>query len=327
MRVLPGQGNYIGSTRNGVTSGTFGAWIGSYEIAAVVPTFTNQPVHRVAFNGDTVSFSATAFCKFPFTYQWLRNGVEIPGETNATLKILSASPAVSGSYAVQGRTTNGTNASETAQLIVLPGDSGGPPVANGGNIGNLPGVAGTVYHVVTVGDTNAANIWGTGIYTSDSAIARAAVQLGLLQNGQTGTLTLVILPGQPSYFGSLRDGVQSMDFAVWPRSYGFVDTHIISQPSCTNLTVTFSTGGVTTNVDLCAAPAGKLTISNTGTNAVNLSWPSQSNATYLLESSDALNPTAWTQLWAGLGTGSNIIVPDPTAPRSKRFYRLWTTEP
>lgn len=65
-------------------------------------------------------------------------------------------------------------------------------------------------------------IWGTGIYTDDSSLARAAVHAGLVQPGQTATVTVEVLPGQDSYSGSLQNGVQSASYGRWNGSYAFV---------------------------------------------------------------------------------------------------------
>ncbi len=88
-----------------------------------------------------------------------------------------------------------------------------------------------------------------------------------------------------------------------------------------------TTGAVTTNLDFCTTPKGKLQILNAAPNNVQLSWPSQTSAFYLLQGSDELAPLNWTTVWgAQAGNGSNINVFDPTTPRPKRFYRLLSTE-
>jgi len=65
-------------------------------------------------------------------------------------------------------------------------------------------------------------VWGSGIYTDDSAVGRAAVHAGVLQVGQTGVVDVVILPGQQSYQGSDANGVTSSDYGSWIGSYSFV---------------------------------------------------------------------------------------------------------
>lgn len=65
------------------------------------------------------------------------------------------------------------------------------------------------------------SVWGTDVYTDDSSICTAAVHAGLI--GQSGgTVTIEIRRGEPSYKGSVRNGVSSGDYGQWSGSYVFV---------------------------------------------------------------------------------------------------------
>jgi hypothetical protein len=50
----------------------------------------------------------------------------------------------------------------------------------------------------------------SGIYTSDSDIAMAAVHAGLLRPGQTGTIRIINKGRNSNYVGSIRNGVTSL---------------------------------------------------------------------------------------------------------------------
>jgi beta-lactamase regulating signal transducer with metallopeptidase domain len=63
------------------------------------------------------------------------------------------------------------------------------------------------------------SIWGTDVYTDDSHLAKAAVHAGVLGADETGVVRVTILPGQSSYRGSRRNGVQSLDYGSFPGSY------------------------------------------------------------------------------------------------------------
>lgn len=65
------------------------------------------------------------------------------------------------------------------------------------------------------------SVWGTDIYTDDSAICAAARHRGVI-GSRGGTVTLEILAGRQSYFGSIRNGVDSGDYGSWSGSYRFV---------------------------------------------------------------------------------------------------------
>jgi hypothetical protein len=69
---------------------------------------------------------------------------------------------------------------------------------------------------------NATGIWGTDIYTDDSYLCVAAVHAGLITFQNGGPVTIEILPGQPSYTGSARNGVTSSPYNAFPGSYRFV---------------------------------------------------------------------------------------------------------
>lgn len=51
------------------------------------PTFTVQPQSQDAFAGQNASFSASTVGALPITLQWKKNGVSLPGQTNAILTV------------------------------------------------------------------------------------------------------------------------------------------------------------------------------------------------------------------------------------------------
>lgn len=77
---------------------------------------------------------------------------------------------------------------------------------------------------VTCNCTSAATIsgtvWGTGIYTDDSALCRAAVHAGAITLSG-GMIQATIRPGQSSYVGSTQNGVTSNSYGAWVGSVEF----------------------------------------------------------------------------------------------------------
>lgn len=132
IRILPGQSKYLASTRNGITTRSYGSYRGSYEF--------------VEYDKNTF------LIKDPQDLEDFRGFV---GRTLA--------------FQVTGSTDN--------------------------------------------------IVWGTGIYTSDSHLATAAVHAGLVKPGETAIVLAEILPGQSSYEGSKNFGVSSRDFWQYPVSY------------------------------------------------------------------------------------------------------------
>jgi len=69
--------------------------------------------------------------------------------------------------------------------------------------------------------TSGGRVWGSGPYTDDSNIARAAVHAGKLKNGETGWITIRIMPGQSSYSGSTANGVETNEYGSFEGSFVF----------------------------------------------------------------------------------------------------------
>jgi hypothetical protein len=87
------------------------------------------------------------------------------------------------------------------------------------------GKHGIVINLIVTGDIEG-DVWGTDIYTDDSDISAAAVHAGILKVGETKTISITILPGQSSYSGSSRNGVESGDYGEWDGSFKFSDVSV-----------------------------------------------------------------------------------------------------
>jgi hypothetical protein len=87
-----------------------------------------------------------------------------------------------------------------------------------GTLTNQRGEAGKSFFFEVTG-ANTGSVWGTDVYTDDSALATAAVHAGVLTVGQKGVVKVTILPGQDSYTSSTRNGVTSGSWGNWHGSY------------------------------------------------------------------------------------------------------------
>ncbi len=243
VRVLPGQNAYLSTTRNGVTSAAYGSWVGSYAPLYLVPNFTAAPIDQAAWVGNPVSFEVQTTSPSTVRYQWQHNGVDLPGETAAKLTLGSVSAEDAGVYSVIAANDNGSNASPAASLVVIPKTPGHPAVA-----GDFPhnGVPGEVVRTSVTGESGSGRVWGTGFYTEDSSLAKAAVHVGLLAPGETQTLAFVWLPGRSNYLASTRHEVSSASWDGWRLSYallGIVPTLTdtpITQAARVGDTITFN---------------------------------------------------------------------------------------
>lgn len=83
------------------------------------PRVALEPVGKVVPVGGTVTFAVISAGTAPLAYQWLRDGYEIPGATEASLTLGGLSLAESGDYVVRVRNTYGAALSLPARLTVV----------------------------------------------------------------------------------------------------------------------------------------------------------------------------------------------------------------
>jgi hypothetical protein len=92
-----------------------------YDVAAPMgPTIVQQPQDTYGGVGDSGSFSVAVDGTVPLIYQWRKNGVEIPGATNATLVITNAQLSDDADYSVVVTNALGSASSAEAHLAVIP---------------------------------------------------------------------------------------------------------------------------------------------------------------------------------------------------------------
>ena len=87
--------------------------------------------------------------------------------------------------------------------------------------GELP--PGTRIAVACPAGARAATIWGTGTYTSDSALCVAATHAGALSGTDPGIVIVEVAPGLQAYEGTIRHGIASTAYPAWSQSFRFPD--------------------------------------------------------------------------------------------------------
>jgi hypothetical protein len=90
-----------------------------FTISPKPPAIERQPLSQTVAEGAAVTLQVVATGQ-PLSYQWQRNGSDLPGQTNATLAFASATLADSAQYRVIVSNPTGTITSEAATLRVLP---------------------------------------------------------------------------------------------------------------------------------------------------------------------------------------------------------------
>jgi hypothetical protein len=85
-------------------------------------------------------------------------------------------------------------------------------------IQDLCDTPGTTYYFRVTGAADGM-LWGTDVYTGDSALGAAAVHAGALQPGETGVVRVTVMPPPGQYQGSVRHGVASHDYGRFGTAY------------------------------------------------------------------------------------------------------------
>jgi hypothetical protein len=84
----------------------------------VRPTIVSAPANLGVTNGSRIVLASAAVGTAPLNYQWMFNGTNIPGATNATYIIAAANAAKTGSYTIAVTNAFGAVTSGPARLQV-----------------------------------------------------------------------------------------------------------------------------------------------------------------------------------------------------------------
>lgn len=93
--------------------------IGTVEVAGEPPRIITAPVGGTYIAGDNVSLSVVADGTPPLSYQWKRNGTDVPGANDTTLALDAITVAQGGDYTVVVRNNVSEITSPVAKVTVL----------------------------------------------------------------------------------------------------------------------------------------------------------------------------------------------------------------
>jgi len=86
------------------------------------------------------------------------------------------------------------------------------------NMLNLCDPIGATYYFRVTGEATG-SVWGTDVYTGDSAIGTAAVHAGLVKVGETAVIRVTVEQPLTQYQGSVRNGVTSREYGRYGTAY------------------------------------------------------------------------------------------------------------
>jgi len=141
------------------------------------------------------------------------------GEVSATLSSFT-SQGPGATYLLRGTVGDGVAPAVTTFVHPVPASAqvfDGTTLAPY-NMTALRGNNGQSFLYTLTGGTGG-SVWGTDVFTDDSALSRAAVHSGVLLEGETGAVKVTVLPGQAKYYPSNRFGISSNSFGSFTGSY------------------------------------------------------------------------------------------------------------
>ncbi len=143
------------------------------------PVVALQPVAQTVLQGTAVSFSVAAAGSLPLSYQWQRNGVNLPGQTTASLALPNVLLAEAGAYSC--RITNLAGATNTAAAILTvlppPADLFVTQLAAPAEV--TAGESVTLWWTITnAGTQTAQGPWQDAVFIADNPQGRDARPLG-----------------------------------------------------------------------------------------------------------------------------------------------------
>ena len=242
LRMLPGAERYPGSTRNGISSSDFARFDSSFRFEgermppAVAPQTSSidlcpNTMRSFAGSSETLrcvcpagAVAASVWGSDAYTADSsvctaarhagaiARRGGEV------TIRMLPGLPRYPGTTR-NGVSTSNFGAFEASYRFDVPAATG-PQICPD----TMSAYAGSDEQLTCLCTGEAvlggSSVWGSVTYTADSATCRAARHAGVAPM-TGGTVTLRMLPGEPRYPGSTRNGVSSSDFGSYTASYRF----------------------------------------------------------------------------------------------------------
>jgi predicted nucleic acid-binding Zn ribbon protein len=222
----PGLSAYAGSAANGITTSNYGPWGASFTVvapaaaaAACPATFQNESSALTCTCTTEAALSGTVWGSGTYTAdsRICRAAIHA-GAIPATGGVVVVTPAP-GLTAYAGSAANGITTSNygpwSASFTVAA-----PGVQAAACPANFEGRTAPVTCACTPDQAMSGSVWGSGIYTTDSRVCRAAVHAGVIP-ASGGGVNVVPAPGQTTYTGSAANGITTSNYGAWGASFTF----------------------------------------------------------------------------------------------------------
>jgi len=84
------------------------------------PRINGRPIDRTALAGDKVRFNANVVGAWPLSYQWLRDGVPVPGATQLLYSVINIQSSTPADYGLVASNSLGMVTGQVSTVTVLP---------------------------------------------------------------------------------------------------------------------------------------------------------------------------------------------------------------
>ncbi len=232
--VTPAAGlqAYAGSAANGVTTSNYGPWSASFTVAApgaaaaACPnTFQNQSAPLTCACTTEAALSGTVWGSGTYTTdsRICRAAIHA-GAIPVTGGTVTVTPAP-GLQAYAGSAANGITTSNYGPwresfTVAAAGAAPAVAAAPAACPSNFQNQSAPLSCTCATEAILSGSVWGTGTYTTDSRVCRAAMHAGVIPV-TGGLVNIEPAPGQQSYAGSAANGITTSNYGPWAASFSF----------------------------------------------------------------------------------------------------------
>ncbi len=267
---------------------------------------TTQPAGATINAGGNLTLSAGATSAQPVTYQWQKDGLNIPGATDPTLSLSGAVPGNNGSYTVLATNSSGSVLSSAASVTVAaaPQATGSIQVLSVNSPTAKTSASGIT---VTAGDYLTLSLYAIGSPAPNTQVQKNASNLA--QGQINGSLQSYLSTGSVHALLSLSSVTISDSGA-----YDFVFSNPAGSATSSSFTITVLPNITAQPSDLTIPVGSSASFSVTATGSSNLSYQWQKGGTNISGATGTtLNLSNVTASEAGSYTA---VVSDTSVPNS-----------
>jgi plastocyanin len=201
--------------------------------ASTPPSITSQPKSQTVSAGANVTFNVTATGTAPLSFQWQKNGTDVPGSTSASLTLNAVTASDAGSYTVVVTNAAGSVTSDSATLTVNAAGNG-PVITSQPTSQTVSSGANVTFTVTATGTAPLSFQWqknGAAIPGATSA----SLTLNAVTTSDAGSYTVVVSNG----VGSVTSSTATLTVNT-AASAPVITSQPVSQTVSNGVNVTFT---------------------------------------------------------------------------------------